>query len=74
MKHEYMDPDELTYLLTRSANASRRAKKAGVCTHGWLDGSINRPHVTCNDCGQEFPGMTLDQVIELGREIRSEYL
>lgn len=67
------DADLLAAEFARLGNAVARARRAGSCTHGWLQGPPGRPVITCNDCGTEFPGMTLNEVCDLSRDLLNEW-
>lgn len=62
--------DQLTDDLTRKGNAIGKARKNGVCSHGWLMDSNGV--ITCNDCKRVFP--SFDDALSAGREALSDYM
>lgn len=68
-----LDADILTAEFIRKGNAAASARRQGNCTHGWLQGPPGRAVVTCNDCGAQFPGMSLDEVVKMSREMLRDY-
>lgn len=67
---ENLDADMLQAELTRKGNAVYRARKSGVCSHGWM---MDKPgNVYCLDCGKVFRSM--DDARQEARSILDDYI
>jgi hypothetical protein len=62
--------DQLTDQLTQQGNAIAKARKNGICSHGWLMESNG--NITCNDCKRVFK--SFDDALIAGRDALSDYM
>lgn len=50
----FQDADFEMRDLEAKGNRSYQLRKAGICTHGWLQGPPGKPVTTCLYCGATF--------------------
>ena len=62
--------DQMADDLTRTGNAIAKARKNGICTHGFL--LCPNGVYTCGDCGLAFADFA--DAIQSGRDAMADYL